>query len=134
MVLATVVGQGDTPHAPDSDPGIDPYLVTMDSVGSCLFIAGFVTLLLGVPILGLGFWAAGVWLDWRVLSYLRSLVSDAAWRRRYLHFKVTMMALGQGLAILLGLFIATRGQILLAFAIWGIAGAGAACTRALHRL
>jgi hypothetical protein len=39
--------------------GVPPFdsirLSLMDSVGSCLFVAGFVRLLLGVPILGLGF-------------------------------------------------------------------------------
>lgn len=132
-MVSTTAGQpGAAPPIPEDVPGIDPYLATMDSVGGCLFVAGFVALLLGVPILGLGFWLGGVWLDWRVLTYLRSVVSDAAQRRRYVHFKVTMMALGQGLAVVLGLFVATRGHLLVAVAIWGIAAGGVACTRALR--
>lgn len=130
----TVTERGDTPRAPEGHSGIDPYLATMDSLAGCLFVAGFITLLLGIPILGLGFWAACAWLDWRVLIYLRSLSSTAARRGQYVYFKVTIMTVGQVLAVMLGLSVATRGHLPLAVAIWGIAAVGIACTRALRRL
>jgi hypothetical protein len=56
---------------------IDWYLVGTDSTAGCLFVVGLFALLVGLSALGLGFWAACVWLDWRVLAYLRTAPADA---------------------------------------------------------
>jgi hypothetical protein len=64
-------------------PEIDWYLVGMDSTAACLFLIGLFALLVGLPALGLGLWAACIWLDWRVLAYVRTAPADSVSVRQY---------------------------------------------------
>jgi hypothetical protein len=115
-------------------PGIDWYLVATDSTAGCLFVAGLFALLVGLPVLGLGLWAACVWLDWRVLAYLRDAPADAVRLRQYVNRRVTTNGIAQVLAIALGLYLATGGHPWLAFGTWVVAAGGIVCSRMLSRV
>ena len=121
-------------EVPETLPGIDWYLVGTDSTAACLFVIGLFALLVGLPALGLGLWAACVWLDWRVLAYVRTAPGDAARVRQYVHRRVTTNGIAQVVAIVLGLSLATNGHPWLAFGIWVVAAAGIVCSWMLSRV
>jgi hypothetical protein len=118
-------------EVPERISGIDWYLVGTDSTAGCLFVAGLFALLVGLSALGLGLWAACVWLDWRVLAYLRASPADAVHLRQYVNRRVTTNGIAQVLAIVLGLYLATSGHPWLAFGIWVVAAGGIVCSRML---
>jgi hypothetical protein len=121
-------------EVPERISGIDWYLVGTDSTAGCLFVSGLFAFLIGLPALGLGLWAGCVWLDWRVLAYLRTAPADAVRLRQYVNRHVTTNGIAQVLAIVLGLYLATSGHPWLAFGIWVVAAGGIACSRMLSRL
>jgi hypothetical protein len=118
-------------EVPERLSSIDWYLVGTDATAGCLFVSGLFALLVGLPALGLGLWAACVWLDWRVLAYLRTAPADAVRLRQYVNRRVTTNGIAQVLAIVLGLHLATSGHPWLAFGIWMVAAAGIGCSRML---
>ena len=131
LLAGALVGDAIMEHV-GSD--IDWYLVGTDSTAGCLFVAGLFALLVGLSALGLGLWAACVWLDYRVLAYLRAEPADPARVRQYVNRRVTTNGIAQVLAIVLGLYLATGNHLALALGIWVVAAAGIACGRMLNRL
>jgi len=113
---------------------IDCYLVGTDSTAACLFVIGLLAILVGLPALGLALWAACVWLDWCVLTYVRTAPGDAAVVRQYVNRRVTTNGIAQVLAIVFGLCSAASGHLALAFGIWAVAAGGIVCSRMLSRV
>ena len=96
LPAAALVGDAIMEHV-GSD--IDWYLVGTDSTAGCLFVAGLFALLVGLSALGLGLWAACVWLDYRVLAYLRAAPADPGRVRQYVNRRVTTNGIAQVLAM-----------------------------------
>jgi hypothetical protein len=115
------VSRSRSPRESQASTGISS--VRIRRPGAC-FAIGLLALLVGLPALGLGLWAACVWLDWRVLAYLRTAPADAICLRQYVNRRVTTNGIAQVLAIVLGLYLATSGHPWLAFGIWAAAAGG----------
>ena len=110
---------------------IDWYLIGTDSAAACLFVIGLFAVLVGLPVLGLALWAACVWLDWRVVAYVRTAPADTIRVRQYVNRRVTTNGIAQVVAIVLGLCLATGGHPWLAFGVWIVAAGGIVCSRML---
>ncbi len=121
-------------EAPGRIAGVDWYLVGTDSTAAGLFVAGLLAFLVGLPALGLGLWASCVWLDWRVLGYLRTTPADAIRLHQYVNRRITSNGIAQVLAIALGFHLAISGRAWSALGIWLVAAAGVACSRRLSRV
>jgi hypothetical protein len=122
---------GERANVEAPEPSIDWYLIGTDSTAACLFVIGLFALLVGLPAFGLALWAACVWLDWRVLAYVRTAPADAVRVRQYVNRRVTTNGIAQVVAAVLGLYLATSGHPWLAFGIWVVAAGGIVCSRML---
>jgi hypothetical protein len=115
---------------------VDRRLIGADLTAGCLFVVGLGAALAGMSLPALGLWAACVWIDWRVLRYLRG-VSASADRDRlaaYVDARVTRAGIAQVLAATVGLAVAVGGHLGLALGIWLVVSGGVVANRGLARL
>jgi hypothetical protein len=126
--------------SPSAATSVDWGLVSADAAGTGLFMLGLLALIVGLPAVGVGLWAACVWLDWRALVRVHALArlagtpAQRAQLARYLGFRAGAMGVAQALAVVVGVGLAAGGFLWWAVAVWAVASAGIACTRALLRL